>query len=117
MTFIKILRMHLKKNIIGLKFYGNSICRFGEISLISMKTNDCTYLFDFLAISNEEEDTRKKFMGLLGQYLTNDHVKKIFHDCRFVSDILYHQYNINLSNVFDIDVKRKHKFFYNIIAN
>ncbi len=92
--------MHVQKaKTIGLKFYGNS---HDVISLIAIGTEECTYLLDFLAIA--KKDYSRIFIELFGKLLTNEKVKKVFLDSRFASDFLNYEYDITMSNVFDINV-------------
>jgi len=57
------------------------------------------YLFDVFVVGKNLFDK-----GGLKGLLENPNIVKIFHDCRWDSDILCHQMGVQLSNVFDTQV-------------
>ena len=86
---------------------GDICCRIGQVSIITLgietRSSIIAYTFDFKAFQ-EDQDTHsfqslvlKKFQVIMA---SSSFVKIIHRSCE-VSDILFYQYNINLTNVID----------------
>ncbi|GFS69417.1 piRNA biogenesis protein EXD1 [Nephila pilipes] len=80
---------------IGVSLEGLKISRSGTLVWLCISTSFCTFLFDILKLGETA------FQNGLKSILENSRIQKIFHDCRFASDCLYHVYKIRLVNVFD----------------
>ncbi|XP_048393656.1 piRNA biogenesis protein EXD1 isoform X1 [Stegostoma tigrinum] len=90
---------HIKKqSAIGVAVEGIDICRFGKLCLMQIATKDQIYLFDILLLGPVA------FKNGLKMVLEDSNILKVIHDCRLVSDCLYHQYRVDLTNVFDTQV-------------
>ncbi|XP_071982272.1 piRNA biogenesis protein EXD1-like isoform X2 [Engystomops pustulosus] len=84
--------------VIGVTSAGSNVCRHGSLYSLQVATKSRVYLFD-IAILGPSVFT----MGLK-TLLEDKSVVKVVHDCRRLSDCLYHQYGIVLNNVFDTQV-------------
>ncbi|XP_078089296.1 piRNA biogenesis protein EXD1 [Mustelus asterias] len=90
---------HIKQqSVIGVAVEGIDICRFGKLCMIQIATNDRIYLFDIFLLGPVA------FKNGLKMILEDSGILKVIHDCRLVSDCLYHQYRVDLTNVFDTQV-------------
>ncbi|XP_038638810.1 piRNA biogenesis protein EXD1 isoform X1 [Scyliorhinus canicula] len=90
---------HIKQqSVIGVAVEGIDICRFGKLCLIQIATNDQIYLFDIFLLGPVA------FKNGLKMILEDSDILKVIHDCRLVSDCLYHQYRVGLTNIFDTQV-------------
>jgi len=69
--------------------------RHGELSLISLSSEETVYIFDVVSLGC------KCFQRGIKDILQDDDIIKVFHDVRQPSDMLYHQYKIILKNVED----------------
>jgi hypothetical protein len=98
----------------SIRAYTNEWKRYSPISIISVRLNDFTYLFDLHSITQEDNDNERRFMELLRKYLQNPNIKKLVHDCRYLSDMLFHQYEITFSNIYDFEVKTKPSISYRL---
>ncbi|KAL3880013.1 hypothetical protein ACJMK2_032285 [Sinanodonta woodiana] len=87
-----------KHNIIGVAIEGVEIGRNGKLLWLQIGTPDHVFLFDVLTLG---EDCFEKG---LKDILENGNILKVLHNCRFPSDLLYHQYGIKLINIFDTQV-------------
>jgi hypothetical protein len=88
---------------IALNVYGNELTKNGKISVISIKIHQAIYMFDFLEIMKEIENAAN-FIRLIGDYLSNESIMKTFHNCKFVKNLMLRNYNIEIKNIFDLDV-------------
>ncbi|GAB1598300.1 uncharacterized protein LOC115213833 [Argonauta hians] len=87
-----------KKRSIGLSIESLGEGRFGTINWISISVQSHVYIFDFKAFG------RKIFSYGLKSILEDSTITKFIHDCRFISDLLHHKYDVQLANVFDTQV-------------
>ena len=87
---------------IGLSIFGNNLDEGGQISVVGLNIEQVTYIFDLKEIATENLDG---FTGLLGMYLSNLEIIKIFQNCRFVSDIIFKKLRLKIVNIFDLDVR------------
>ncbi|KAF6020041.1 EXD1 [Bugula neritina] len=83
---------------IGVAFTGANIGRDGELFWIQISTSDVVYLFDVCAMGHS------CISYGLGQIFSSQTVLKVTYDCRWMSDLLFHQYNVKILNVFDVQV-------------
>uniref|UniRef100_UPI00398F3EB7 piRNA biogenesis protein EXD1 isoform X2 n=1 Tax=Pristiophorus japonicus TaxID=55135 RepID=UPI00398F3EB7 len=90
---------HIKQQtVIGVAVKGIDVCRFGKLCWIQIATKDQIYLFDIFLLG------AVVFKNGLKMVLEDTNILKVIHDCRLVSDCLYHQYRVDLTNVFDTQV-------------
>ncbi|XP_078327279.1 uncharacterized protein LOC111127395 [Crassostrea virginica] len=84
--------------VVGLAMQGVLVGRSGEVSWIQFATDRNVFLFDVLELPDNcfEEGIRA--------ILENPDVLKVTHDCRLISDYLFHRHNIKLINIFDTQV-------------
>ncbi|XP_071951180.1 uncharacterized protein [Antedon mediterranea] len=87
-----------KESVIGLAMEGIDIGRNGKLSLVQFSTTDRLYIFDIGCIG------RKAFGNGLGDILESEHIEKVIHDCRPISDLVYHEYGLTLKSIFDTQV-------------
>ncbi|XP_033111412.1 uncharacterized protein LOC117112439 [Anneissia japonica] len=93
---------------LGLAMEGIDLGRNGKLSLIQFSTKERLYIFDIKLLG------RKAFNTGIGDIIEDKSIVKVIHDCRALSDLLYHQYSLRLANVFDTQVadvvvwKREH---------
>lgn len=92
---IKLLKQH---SLIGLAVQGICISRRGQLCWLQVGVKKHSLLYDILAIGPESFD-----LGLR-DILESSSIQKIVYNCRSMSDMLFHQYNVLLTNVFDIQV-------------
>ncbi len=64
-------------NYIGLKFFGDLTCRNGEIGLVCINYDNCTYLFDLVEMRNREENSDLMFMTVLSSILSSKKIVKV----------------------------------------
>ncbi|KAI8746528.1 piRNA biogenesis protein EXD1-like [Biomphalaria glabrata] len=88
------------QTVIGVTVDGNNIGRLGTLSLIEIATDTKIYIFDMLVMKSEAFDAG------LREIFENENIKKIIHDCRFIADMLRHQYSTEMKNVFDTQVAK-----------
>ena len=82
-------------NRLGISMEGQVLGRNGKTSLLVISSLEEVFIFDLLAMGVNA------FKWGLYLVLRNKEVVKVVHDCRQVSDTLYHQYGVQLENVFD----------------
>lgn len=95
-AFKKALCFIRSENVIAMGMEGQNLGRCGTLAWITVATSTMIFLFDVAAIGVSE--TLKEGMGDIIQDST---ITKVVHDCRSMEDLLHHQFNINLNNVFD----------------
>lgn len=87
-----------KQMMIGFHIQSFGEGRQGKIRWIAISVKTHAYFFDFLALGKD------LFKNGLQDVLESKTTTKIIHDCRFISDLLFHKYSVNLSTVFDTQV-------------
>ncbi|KAJ8028784.1 piRNA biogenesis protein EXD1 [Holothuria leucospilota] len=97
-TFQEMIAELTQEGQFGVAFFGSGYDRFGSLSLVLINTSSKTYLIDALKASPA------LFVEGLGTVLESPDVLKVMHDCRWASDMLYHQFSVKLANVFDTQV-------------
>ncbi|XP_059151751.1 uncharacterized protein LOC131937965 isoform X2 [Physella acuta] len=88
----------MEQEVVGVNFEGVDIGRNGTLSLIQVATQANIFIFDIIRMGNEAFDE-----GLCALFESKN-ILKVIHDCRWISDMLYHQYAVALVNVFDTQV-------------
>ncbi len=91
----------LKKNSqIGVDCEGVLLSRTGPLELVQVACPGKVYIFD-VAGKNGEKIFQ---LGRLGELLEDKEILKIVHDCRHDSDALWHQHNVRIAPVLDLQV-------------
>jgi len=80
---------------VGLSMEGEVLGRHGKSSLLVISSQEDVFLFDLMNMGVNA------FKWGLYSVLRNKELVKVIHDSRQVSDALYHQYGLELENVFD----------------
>lgn len=90
---------HIKEQSeVGVSFSGVCIGRDGKLSLVQIATTIDVFVFDVLLLGPNCWD-----LGLKSIF-EDPRLSKVMHDCRFPSDMLHHQFNVKLVNIFDTQV-------------
>lgn len=97
-----------KFSYIALSTDGAPMGRNCAMSFMVLSTPYQIYIFDIQIMQFHAFDAGLK------KLLENEYPKKIIHDCRKLSDCLYHKHNVQLKSVFDTQVCCL--LFYNIIV-
>ncbi|XP_026565775.1 piRNA biogenesis protein EXD1 isoform X2 [Pseudonaja textilis] len=91
--------MHIKnQRVCSIAAEGVHLCRHGKLSWVQVATKHQVFLFDVFILGAQV------FKNGLQMILEDQNILKVIHDCRWLSDCLFHQYGIVLSNVFDTQV-------------
>ena len=77
---------------------GVSLSRKGALTIITVATEEKAYIFDVLKLG------RAVFSSGLGEILEDKSRKKLMFDCREDSDALWHQFNVKLTGVLDLQL-------------
>jgi exonuclease 3'-5' domain-containing protein 1 len=77
---------------------GVSLSRKGELTILSIATREKAYLFDVLKIG------KAIFSGGLQEILEDSEQEKLMFDCRQDADALWHQFNVKLTGVLDLQL-------------
>lgn len=85
-------------NYIALSTDGASMGRNNALPFMTLSTPKQIYIFDIQSLQFHAFD------GGLKSLLEADYPKKIIHDCRKLSDCLFHKHNTSLKGVFDTQV-------------
>lgn len=80
--------------LIGVSAQGR-VCRGGALSTLSIATKSQLFVFDLQLLGLEALHRG------LGDILASPVIMKVLHDVRFISDFLFHECQITLTNVFD----------------
>ncbi|XP_056410994.1 piRNA biogenesis protein EXD1-like isoform X2 [Hyla sarda] len=86
------------QSVIGVASTGSNLCRHGSLYSLQVSTKIHVYLFDIALLGPNI------FKCGLKAVLEDKSIVKVVHDCRRLSDCLFHQYGIVLNNVFDTQV-------------
>ncbi|XP_059675906.1 piRNA biogenesis protein EXD1 [Gavia stellata] len=91
--------LHLKQqSVVSIAGEGVNLCRHGKLSWLEIATKSRVFLFDIFLLGPQA------FKNGLQMVLEDKNILKVMHDCRWISDCLFHQYGVLLSNVFDTQV-------------
>ena len=93
--------------VISLGMAGLRLGRSGTMVWLSVATSNIIFHFDVAKIGASEV-----MEGGLGTVLQDGNVVKVVHDCRSMEDLLHHQLNLNLTNVFDTQVSFNNSSFF-----
>jgi len=94
---ISLLKEH---KAVAVAAQGVLLSRQGELCWLAIGTPTHIYLFDILGLGD------RAFTEGLTDILQSSRIMKIMHDCRFLSDYLFHKHEIFLQNIFDTQVAR-----------
>lgn len=95
-AYKKAISMICREMVIAVGFTGLKIGRSGTLVWVTFATSSMVFHFDMAKIGPAEAMKEG-----LGAVLQDGSVVKVVHDCRAIEDLLHHQLNINLKNVFD----------------
>ncbi|KAM6254962.1 piRNA biogenesis protein EXD1 isoform 6-T10 [Spheniscus humboldti] len=88
--------LHLKQQcVVSIAGEGVNLCRHGKLSWLEIATKSRIFLFDIFRLGPQA------FKNGLQMVLEDKNILKVMHDCRWISDCLFHQYGVLLFNVFD----------------
>ncbi|XP_049681213.1 piRNA biogenesis protein EXD1 isoform X1 [Accipiter gentilis] len=91
--------LHLKQQcVVSVAGDGVNLCRHGKLSWLEIATKSRIFLFDIFLLGPQA------FKNGLQMVLEDKNILKVMHDCRWISDCLFHQYGVLLFNVFDTQV-------------
>ncbi|XP_010190157.1 PREDICTED: exonuclease 3'-5' domain-containing protein 1, partial [Mesitornis unicolor] len=91
--------LHLKQQcVVSIAGEGVNLCRHGRLSWLEIATKSRIFLFDIFLLGP------RAFKNGLQMVLEDKNILKVMHDCRWISDCLFHQYGVILFNVFDTQV-------------
>ncbi|XP_074680235.1 piRNA biogenesis protein EXD1 isoform X1 [Strix aluco] len=91
--------LHLKQQrVVSIAGEGVNLCRHGKLSWLEIATERHIFLFDIFLLGPQA------FKNGLQMVLEDKNIVKVMHDCRWISDCLFHQYGVLLFNVFDTQV-------------
>ncbi|XP_010019967.1 PREDICTED: exonuclease 3'-5' domain-containing protein 1 [Nestor notabilis] len=91
--------LHLKQQcVVSIAGEGVNLCRYGKLSWLEIASKSRIFLFDIFLLGPQA------FKNGLQMLLEDKNILKVMHDCRWISDCLFHQYGVLLSNVFDTQV-------------
>ncbi|XP_069131174.1 piRNA biogenesis protein EXD1-like [Argopecten irradians] len=96
--FDKAMREIYTQKTIGVSLEGVCVGRAGTLCWLNVGTHNRVFLFDVLTMGKECFDEGLKDL------LEDGNVLKVMHDCRLPSDLLHHQFGVNLRNIFDTEV-------------
>jgi len=93
------LREKVKRNaLLAVDCEGVSLSRKGALTIITVATEERVYIFDVLKLG------RTVFRNGLGEILEDKSRDKLMFDCREDSDALWHQFQVKLSGVLDLQL-------------
>ena len=77
---------------------GVNLSRKGALTIITVATEEKAYIFDVLTLG------KAVFTGGFGEILEDKSREKLMFDCRQDSDALWHQFNVKLTGVLDLQL-------------
>lgn len=107
-AFRKALSVIRSENDVSVAMEGQKIGRSGTLAWLSIATSTIIFLFDMAQIG-----TSKAIQEGLGEILTDESILKVVHDCRAMEDMLHHQFDLNLCNVFDTQAAEVYLYMVN----
>ncbi|PKK31192.1 piRNA biogenesis protein EXD1 isoform X1 [Columba livia] len=87
-----------QQHVVSVAGEGVNLSRYGKLSWLEVATKSCIFLFDIFLLGP------RAFKNGLQMVLEDKNILKVMHDCRWISDCLFHQYGVLLFNVFDTQV-------------
>ena len=85
-------------NLLAVDCEGVSLSRKGELTILSIATKEKVYIFDVFKVG------KAIFSGGLKEILEDSTRQKLSFDCRQDSDALWHQFNVKLAGVLDLQL-------------
>jgi len=98
--FSKTISLLKEQSILAIAAQGVMLSRQGELCWLAIGTSATVYLFDFVKLGE------RIFIEGLTEILQSTRIMKVMHDCRFLSDYLFHKHQIILQHVWDTQVGR-----------
>ena len=96
---ISQLRAKLERNtLLAVDCEGVSLSRKGALTIVTVATEEKAYVFDVLKLG------KAVFSGGLGEILEDKSHEMLMFDCREDADALWHQFNVKLSGVLDLQL-------------
>jgi len=87
-----------RKSLLAVDCEGVSLSRKGKLTITTVATEEKVYIFDVLKLG------QTVFSSGLGEILEDKSRKKLMFDCRQDSDALWHQFNVKLTGVLDLQL-------------
>ncbi|KAJ7374082.1 hypothetical protein OS493_009413 [Desmophyllum pertusum] len=93
------LKQKIERNtLLAVDCEGVSLSRKGALTILTVATEEKVYLFDVLKLG------QAVFSAGLGEILEKKSPEKLMFDCRQDSDGLWHQFNVKLTGVLDLQL-------------
>lgn len=89
---------HNSSRFIAVDCEGVSLSRHGALTIIAVATEEEVYIFDVYKLG------KFTFSGGLSQILEDKSCTKLMFDCREDSDALWHQFNVRLTGILDLQL-------------
>ena len=96
---------------VGFSIEGAMFVRYSQASLLSFATPSCAFLFDIHTLGDAEFDNG------LRDILESEQIQKVIHNCRIVSDYLYHKHRVTIRGVSDTQVSGMVKVLKGMFGN
>ena len=87
-----------RKTLLAVDCEGDTLSRKGALTIITVATEEKVYIFDVLKLG------QLVFTSGLGEILEDKSREKLTFDCRQDSDALWHQFQVKLSGVLDLQL-------------
>ena len=87
-----------RNTLVAVDCEGDSLSRKGALTIITVATEEKVFIFDVLKLG------QLVFSSGLGEILEDKSREKLMFDCRQDSDALWHQFNIKLTGVLDLQL-------------
>ena len=95
----QVLSLLKCQNVLAFDCEGVKLGRGGKMTLIQIGAeHDTVYLFDVLVLGKD------LFLVGMKDILESPNIHKYMYDCRWDSDSLYHEFNVKLTNVLDMQL-------------
>lgn len=87
-----------RNTLIAVDCEGDSLSRKGALTIITVATEEKVFIFDVLKLG------QLVFSSGLGEILEDKSREKLMFDCRQDSDALWHQFNVKLTGILDLQL-------------
>ncbi|XP_078344466.1 uncharacterized protein LOC144630060 [Oculina patagonica] len=87
-----------RNTLIAVDCEGDSLSRKGALTIVTVATEEQVHIFDVLNLG------KLVFSSGLGEILQDKSREKLMFDCRQDSDALWHQFNVKLTGVLDLQL-------------
>ena len=84
---------------VAVDFEGIDLCRSGELCIAQLATTKQTFIVDIVAMGKAAFTA-----GRLGALLESNDVLKVIYDGRSDADSLFHQFGVQIANVYDVQI-------------